>query len=282
MKLRHITWVMAVACPLIFTSCRSHKEVADNNDVPQISAGQKSLMGMVTGNQHKAQYVTSKLKFSVELGDQQISLTGNLKMKRDDVIRLQLMAFGFVEAARIEFTQEYVLIMDRINKQFLKVPYFYVDFLRNSGINFFTLQSLFWNELFQPGKQTVDAGAYARYTTTPAEGEDVIISLDEQKMHYNWLANGSTGRIKMANIMYRDPRNGNTQLSWEYVDFKTLLSKLFPSDMKITLTTPEKEINLDLRLNYIGTDSDWDTRTVVSNKYREVTIDEILARFMSL
>lgn len=88
----------------------------------------------------------------MQVGAQDLTLTGNLKMKRDDVIRLQLMAFGFVEAGRLEFTKDYVLIMDRINKQYLKVPYNQLDFLRNSGLNFYSLQALFWNELFQPAR----------------------------------------------------------------------------------------------------------------------------------
>jgi len=32
----------------------------------------------------------------------------------------------------------------------------------------------------------------------------------------------------------------------------------------------------------MGSDEDWETRTEVSAKYRKVTIDEILRRFMSL
>ena len=112
----------------------------------------KAFLQQVTDNAQHARFITSKIKFSVEVGNQQMTLTGNLKMKRDDVIRLQLMAFGFVEAGRLEFTPEYVMIIDRINKQYLKVPYSHLDFLRNSNIDFYVLQSLFWNELFQPGK----------------------------------------------------------------------------------------------------------------------------------
>ena len=37
-----------------------------------------------------------------------------------------------------------------------------------------------------------------------------------------------------------------------------------------------------MTLNYIGHDTEWETRTEISNKYREVTVDEILRRFMSL
>ena len=52
--------------------------------------------------------------------------------------------------------------------------------------------------------------------------------------------------------------------------------------MLVTLTMPEKEVKLGVKLNYLTNDSDWEPRTRVSDKYREVTFDEILKRFMAL
>lgn len=276
-------WMMAlIAIPLLLASCHSKKPVVNNvkTGAPD-SLEQTTFLQKVSGNVASTQFVTSKMKFTVEYGPQQVSLTGNLKMKRDDVIRLQLMAFGFVEAARIEFTRDYVLIMDRINKQYLKAPYAHVSFLRNSGINFYTLQALFWNELFVPGREGVDQAALDRFAASLGDDE-VVISLEDGKMNYSWLANQNSGRITMANIAYRDPFKGNTQLNWDYKSFGTLASKSFPNQMDVTLTTPEKEIKLGIKLNYLGTESDWEPRTTVSDKYREVMIDDILRRFMAL
>ena len=283
MKISNIFKVAVVAVPLFLTSCHSSKKVV--KDVAQpVSAEQleqSAFLEKVNDNSAKPQFVTSKLKFSIEYGPQQVSLTGNLRMKRDDVIQLQLMAFGFVEAGRIEFTKDYVLIIDRINKQFLKAPYNYVDFLRNSGINFYTLQALFWNELFMPGRQKVDKTALEKFSAN-MDSEDVVISLDEGKMNYSWLANSQSGRIKMANISYRDQLKGNTQLNWDYKEFSRMDKISFPSNMGVTLTMPEKEVKLGIRLNYLKNESDWATRTKVSDKYREVTVDQILRRFMAL
>ena len=131
----------------------------------------------VTDNAQTTRFVTSKVKFSVEVGNRQMTLTGNLKMKRDDVIRLQLMAFGFVEAGRLEFTQDYVLIVDRINKQYLKVPYAQLEFFRHSGIDFYMLQALFWNELFQPGKSRLTDRNLKKFTTDTGIDNDVVVSL---------------------------------------------------------------------------------------------------------
>ena len=287
-RLTSILHVALLAAPLLLLgACGSKKSVVA--DKPAVASAdtveQKAFMQRVHANVQTQEFVTSKVKFAIEVGRLKQSFTGNLKMKRNDVIRLQLMAFGFVEAARLEFTPDQVLIMDRINKQYLRVPYHYVDFLRESGINFYTLQALFWNELFLPNHQSVaqqDMDAF----TTMAEGDNMIVSYDDAKagMNYSWLASKATGRISMANIAYQDRLNNNatTQLNWDYRHFAQMGRKHFPDNMGITVTTPKKELKLSLELNYLGNDSDWETRTNISGKYNEVEIDEILRRFMAL
>jgi hypothetical protein len=284
MKLQGIVRIALLALPLTFGSCgifKKHKDVK-----PVIEQRQTTdFVNQVRENQQTSKFITSKVKFSVEVGPQKLTLTGNLKMRRNDVIRLQLMAFGFVEAGRLEFTKDYVLIMDRINKQYLKAPYRQIDFLRNSGLNFSALQALFWNELFKPnqGSEAVvlDKSASSSFSTIES-GDDMIISLEEGKMDYSWLASKNTAIIRMANILYKDRFNGNTQLNWDYSDFEVFGRKMFPKKNSIKLTTPDKEVILNMTLNYLGTDSEWEPRTEVSNKYREVTVDEILRRFMAL
>ena len=283
MKASIILKIALLAMPLIISSCSSKKKViAEDTTQTTVVTDENKFIQKVTSNAQTIKFVTSKIKFSVEYGAQNIALTGNLRMKRDDVIRLQLMAFGFVEAARLEFTKEYVLIMDRINKQYLKVPYNQIDFLRNSGINFYTLQALFWNELFMPNRSNLSEDDLKKYSAHLGNN-DVVINLEDGKLDYSWLANDKTGIIKMANILYKDRFNGNSQLNWDYQSFKTLENnKKFPDKMAVTLTLPKKEIKLGITLNYINHETEWETRTNVSNKYSEVTVDEILRRFMSL
>ena len=270
----------------LVASCTTHKKVVKEESTTTEDKNvmeQSQFLDKVNETALKAQFVSSKIKFTVETGPQSLTLTGNLRMKRDDVIRLQLMAFGFVEAGRLEFTKEYVLIMDRINKQYLKVPYQYIDFLRNSGINFYTLQALFWGELFVPGSEGVNKDMLKNFSANMGDDE-VVISLDQQsgKINYSWLADGKTGRIKMTNIIYKDPLSGNSQLNWDYLGLGVLGNKLFPNEMTATLTTPKKEVKLGMKLSYLNNDGEWEPRTTVSEKYRQVSVDEILMRFMSL
>jgi len=230
----------------------------------------KAFLQQVTDNAQHARFITSKIKFSVEVGNQQMTLTGNLKMKRDDVIRLQLMAFGFVEAGRLEFTPEYVMIIDRINKQYLKVPYSHLDFLRNSNIDFYVLQSLFWNELFQPGKARLADSHLNTFSAEDGADDDVVIAMEDGKLSYRWLADRTAAQVKMANIKYSDKYRGDYQLNWDYEDFKRHTSKVFPMTHKVTFNTPKKDIKFEMILNYMGSEDNWETRTTLSGKYRQV------------
>ena len=280
-SLRIMKLAAATMARTMVASCGSTRKVVNETPNAQAVVQKQEFLQKVSDNAQHARFITSKVKFSVEVGSQQLTLTGNLKMKRDDVIRLQLMAFGFVEAGRLEFTKDYVLIMDRINKQYLRVPYQQLDFLRNSGLDFYALQALFWNELFQPGKSHVTDEMLKSYTTD-LEAEDAVISMDSGKLSYRWLAAKDNAQVKMANILYKDRFRGNYQLNWDYLDFKQNGRKKYPMDHKIKFSTPDKEVKFEMMLNYLGADEDWEPRTEVSGKYRQVSVDEILRRFMSL
>ena len=274
---------MAMMLTMVIASCGSKRKAV--KETPKVATvdtlKQQAFLQKVTDNAQHARFITSKVKFSVEVGAREMTLTGNLKMKRDDVVRLQLMAFGFVEAGRLEFTKEYVLIMDRINKLYLKVPYNQLDFLRNSGIDFYVIQALFWNELFQPGKVKVTDELLRSYNLEPG-AEDAVIAMQDGKLSYRWLADNLTARVKMANIMYNDKYRGNYQLNWDYEDFQGFNRKYYPMEHKISFNTPAKEVKLGMILHYMGNEENWEPRTEVSSKYRQVTVEEILQRFMSL
>ena len=258
------------------------KAEAPGKSVLSDSIQRQAFLLQVNDNAQHARFITSKIKFSVEVGNQNMTLTGNLKMKRDDVIRLQLMAFGFVEAGRLEFTPDYVLIIDRINKLYLKVPYSHLDFMRNSNIDFYVIQALFWNELFQPGKSHLTDKDLKSYKTEQGADDDVIVALEDGKLSYRWMADHLIAQVKMANILYNDRYRGNYQLNWDYTDFKKHDSKRFPMTHKVSFSTPQKEIKFEMMLNYLGNEDNWETRTTLSGKYRQVEVDEILRRFMAL
>ena len=282
MKVSSIAKVALLALPLMMGACKSSKSLQkDVATTPAVNSTEQARLDKLNKSKLSQQFLTSKIKFKAVLGNHDVSLTGNLKMKRNDVIRLQLMAFGFVEAARLEFTPDYVLIVDRVNKQYLKVPYNYIDFLRNSGINFYTLQALFWNELFVPGEKSIEASQLSQYTTSTVDNQ-LVVALEREPMSYKWLADEGVSHIKMANILYTDKYRGNSQLNWDYQNFETSNGVTFPMKQVVNLMLPKTTAEITLTLNYLGKEDDWETRTTLSDKYRQVKIDDLMHRILSM
>ncbi len=282
MKTSNLIQLAGLAVAFALAACGTQKKaVGDDTTKTSTAVLQKQeFLQQVVGHAQQAEFLTSKVKFSLEAGNQKISLSGSLKMRRDDVIRLQLTAFGgLVEAGRLEFTEDYVLLMDRINKQYVKVDYNQLDFLRNNGLNFHALQALFWNELFQPGKTTLTDAMLADFTAD-FSGTDAVITTAKNRLHCRWHADKTTAQLNSACMEYGG--EGTYQLDWGYSNFKPTDGSPFPYTHNITLHTPYKTIMLGLTLNELSYDRDWEARTSVSSKYREVTIDQILRRLTAL
>lgn len=141
---------MLMLC-ILLASCRSKKEVvsttttvSDNTTigVPP-SQGNKQP---ADAKQQEETCVMAKVRLELSSNGKSTSVGGMLRMKRNDVIQLSLVTFGVLEVARIEMTPDYFLLVDKMGRQYVKVSYNDVSFLRDADVDFYTIQSYFWNE----------------------------------------------------------------------------------------------------------------------------------------
>ena len=296
-KIAIVAWV---ALPLLMGACGSRKAVTDNPVTPQQGtatttsptapatptapaadkAAHLALVRKVIDNAAKAQNIVSSIDFNIKSGKKDITVDGKICMRRDEVIRIQLSPMGLVEVGRLEFTRDSVLIMDRMHKQYLKSSYDQVSFLKNNGIDFYALQSLFWNQLFEPGTRTVTSGQAEAFEV---EGSD--ISLARGKMKYTWSTNDE-GLISQTTASYDSSSKGISSLQWKYSDFKPFVSKMFPTNQSFSIQTSatgsQKKIDVTIDMKKLKTDSDWEATTKVPAKYTPVNLKDVINKILKL
>ena len=289
---------LSLTC-LLLASCGTGKHVTNpgttqtstttkNQGADAVAKQKLTFVQKVYDNAAYQQNLVSKISFTLVSGSKDITVPGSLHMRKDDVIRLQLFVplIGS-EVGRLEFTKDYVLIMDRIHKQYVKADYNQVDFLNRNGINFASLQALFWNQLFIPGAQKVGETQLKAYDVDlAATGTSYPISLTQKNMSFVWNADKTSGQINSADITYNSKEHGNSSLNWKYSDFRSFGSKKFPYletfDISTNATGKNKKVQVSIELNKITTDSDWETRTTVSSKYQQVDVESLLKQLMNL
>jgi hypothetical protein len=272
---------------LVVSSCGAKKALTTTTTTTPTgttapTAGTRNIdyLRSVADNAVYANDIVAKIKFSVKTGDRDVSLDGQLHMRKNDVIRLQLAPLGLFEVARIEFTKDQVLFMDRVHKEYILGSYADLAFLKRNGIDFYTLQALFWNQLFLPGATKIGEEELARF-----EVADGVVSLQRDRMKFDWTTStdkATRGRITKACATYTDSRNGSSTLTWNYDAFKAMGSKNFPTkhhvEVKAQADGKVKVTELDLRLDKLSNDSDWEPRTKVSSKYERMDAESVLRK----
>lgn len=268
------------------------KTAVAGNSQKSTKAGQAmsqlSFMEMVNDRKAGVANIVSDINFKLTIGDKDISASGALRMRRDTVIRIQLFVpvIG-TEVGRLEFTPDYALVVDRIHKQYVKGDYNQFDFMRDNGINFYTLQALFWNELFVPGGKGVGEEDLQKFEVKSDASNTVAnISIANGNLKSAWTAAVADGKISEALVTYESANKGNSTLTWEYSDFRPLGAKVFPASEVFTLSSPSvrkvRSLTVELRLDGFKTKDNWDAGTTLSSKYKQVDIEQVIGKILAM
>ena len=255
-------------------ACKSTKTVTPT-DTPTanttiVFAADKYL-SMVTSNNTTQTNLTAKVKVVVDVDGKSNSTSGSLKMKKNDVIQISLVdpLLGVMELGRMEFTKTRVLIIDRINKQYVDLPYSDVSFLKQANIDFNTLQSLFWHEVFEPGKSSTKAADFQ----FKDNGNNIDITFVDHMLTYKFATKKQQGQLQETVITNNTDKN--YRFAFNYDNFTTFYSKPFPREMTMAFTASSQTTSLSLTLSSLKNSSDWTARSTAPSKYTKADPEKL-------
>ncbi|MBM6992158.1 MAG: DUF4292 domain-containing protein [Prevotella sp.] len=289
--------ILVLAAPLVLASCGAKKMLVKDTPTtvttPQTAvsnaAAQKlAFVQKVSDQKVYAKNIVADMSFTAKMGDKNITVPGSVHMRRDEVIRLQLfIPILGSEIGRLEFTPDYVLVIDRMHKQYVKGDYNQLDFLKDNGLNFYSLQSLFWNQLLLPGASKVGEADLQKFDVKlDGTGKNMPVTLKNGNMSYVWTADKDNGRISEADVTYSSAGHGRSDLTWKYADFKPLGAKLFPATQEFSFSTTAtnkiQKTTIKIEMNDLTTSEDWETQSTVSSRYKQMDAKDIFGKLLNM
>ena len=277
-------YLFAMLVALSLTACHSSRDMGKSTGTPisqpAVSTATKAetYVKRVSENAQTEQTLTARVKMSLNTGGKDLSVSGTLRMKRDDVVQLSLTFLGF-EVARMEFSPADVLLIDRYNKRYVRAKYTDLKFLRQAGLDFKALQALFWGELFRPGHS--DLGNGSDFTLT-ASGDHTLLSLEHSpQLKYTFSTQTSQALLDRVTVQSKEAlRSG--KFDWQYADFTTLSGRPFPASMRCSVSGLGKNIGFSLALSRLDHATGWEGHTSVSSKYTAMKADELLGKLLNM
>ena len=269
-RLYHILGIAVLV--LLLASCSSTKSLKKSQSIEGMT--ETEYVESVISHAGGWDALTAKMALSIDWeGKGTTKVNGTLRIKKGEVIQLSIAPLLGIEVARAEISPDGVLVIDRMNKRYVEVSFAEVKALANADLDFHTLQALFLNELFLPGKDDL--------TSRDASSFRVEVGLDgvtldvkkAKRFSYRFLTQAPEALLKESCIGLM---NTPYRLKWEYAGFRPLDAKLFPSEMQVSFLGAKKPVKASFALSRLSTNADWDTHTEVSKRYEKVELEEVI------
>lgn len=227
----------------------------------------------------KLSQVSGHLSLDLVMGSQSVKVSGDVKMKRNEIIQITLQALGIITVGRLEFTPNEMMVMDNMNKRYVKLPYSDVPFLKENGIDYYTFQALLWNELFVPGSKGAIPSASAFGLNQ--EGQNVVLTHQDKNLLLSFVTNPQTGRISQSRVKGVQANRG---MECNYQGWDKVKNETFPNKMLLNVDLGSQTISATMEVSRLRTDDSWKgtPTNIDTKKYQQLTLQQVWSAVMSL
>ena len=268
MNTRKLSILACLILVVALTGCRTHRSAEKqelrlkkqySEQVVQLARPQAGLTNL-----------TARTSITLDYGVGSVNVKGRLKMRRDEAIQMTVTALGLMEVACVEFTPQHIYLIDRINKRYTKIDYA-SGMLNNIGVNFETIQSLFWNRIFIPGK--ADAWQQAEDYEIKVSGNQLCVTPARQRMLKSFFYTDEDCRQLQQTLL----ELSHYGAIWRYDDFEQFDGQDLPTTFDISITSSSYAAGAHIALSSISTtDNSWKSGVDLS-RYEAVEFDELLS-----
>lgn len=255
------------------TGCRS-KKALQSTDVEENKAHSEVL-----GDVQKTQlaYKTLSAKATLEIlrpnAKSSMSSGAALRIVKDKGILISIRPFMGIEVVKLVVSRDSVLIVDRMNKQYLHESIDDLKKTKQVDFNYYNLESLLSNRLFYPGKQDVALSDYPKFMVSKSDGSYLVVTKDASDVLYNFAIDGNNHII--STLIYGEKKSYTLQCS--YGKFIVDQQQSYPTELGFKIGIKDKRMDVRLSYSKLDIDKDVEIDYSVPNKYKKVTLDEVFS-----
>lgn len=260
-------------------SCKTGKETAT---VALSTMTKEERLSSILRSGVPYHHLSSNLKLSIRTGkkNQTTSVDAQLRIIKEEAIQLSLrIPLLGSEAFRIVITPDKILIIDRINKHYLWENLQDIQSQLPFDFDYYSLEALLTNRLFITGKKDISPSDYPAFQIQEDKFQVTLSCTDRQNITYNFTSDYSN-RIQAIRM---ERKQGESHLQGTYTDWGLTSNKrTFPMTMDWQLNTPEEIHKVNFTHKFVDVDTDFSIDTTIPNKYRQVTLLQVISLIKSL
>ena len=271
-NLQKYTWCILLLLIIGVNSCKSKKRITQADSALEDKTSSELFKDILfKGLEYKT--FSSKLNMTISTGTKTLSSKGSLRIVNNEAILLSVQPLFGIEMFRLYVEPEHIIILDRMNKRYVKESFEDIKGKNPVGFNFYTLQSLFTNNLFIPEKSSVSLKDYKTFRYSEGENNYILAARDKKSnIDYTFSINGND-QITLTELNM--PAN-QYSLQWNYDQFTLIDNLFFPYEMKIVASTQKRNLNTNISLSSISLNESLSLDTSIPDSYTKVELKDVL------
>lgn len=278
MKTHHLLKYCASLLLLLFIgmyACKSKEKIIQADSALEHKANSK-LFEDIMYKGLKFNTFSSKLSMTISTGTKTVSSKGNLRIINNEAILLSVQPLFGIEMFRLYVEPDHLIVLDRMNKRYVKETFDDLTEKNSIGFNFYSLQSLFTNNLFVPEQSSISASDYRKFKYSETSEQYVLSASDKKSnIDYSFSINGND-QITLTQLAL--PKK-NYSLHWNYSQFSLMRDLFFPHEMMVVASTQKNKLNASFSLSDINLETQMDLETTIPSSYTKMELSEVLKMF---
>lgn len=273
MKSKLIIFLYMVLIAFVISSCKSRQKVVYSIS-PVEDKEYSELFSDILSSGFSFNTLSSKLNMNITTGSRSLSSRASLRMVKDDAIQISIQPLFGVEVFRFYIDTDSIVVLDRMNKRYVKESIDEVKEQYPMGFDFYTMQSILTNSIFVSGENEITETDYRKfnYTRTSDRNYYLIAEDPESQIEYSFTVNGDD-RITFTHLMQHSQKQS---VQWTYSDFTIIDNEVFPHKMSASVSSGSKNLAAIFQFSDIVTDEPIELAINVPDGYRKTSIAEVL------
>ena len=257
---------------LVLYSCKSKRQVVTS--APLEHKVDADLFSDVLNSQLNFKTFSSRLNLNLSSGTKSLSSKASLRIVKDKAIQLSVQPLFGVEMLRLYADTDSLVLLDRMNKRYVRESIKDVKKIYPVGFEYKTLQSLLTNHIFVSGQNDVIYADYDKFLSGRASDMYYLLKSvdDESGIEYSFEIDGND---RIASTRLFEPKE-NYSMDWRYGNFVKETYKAFPHKMEVALASEKRKVNVGLEFSGITLDENFDLQISIPRTYTRASISDIV------
>lgn len=227
-------YFLLIACFLF--ACKSKQKVSNHTagKVTTATVNNKESLSLIQAKQTSFKTFSTKANTQLNIKNKSYDVTLNIRIKSGEGIWVSVTYFAGIEVARALITPDSIKVMDKVNDEYLKKPFSFINKFASEEIDYGTLEAVFLGNCLPISLNTNNDFV--------KENGLLKISGQKQQLVFKTLFNPE---LKPANTQLYTTDNLKN-LNVTIAEFENIANALVPKFIKISSAAGEETLQLNM------------------------------------